>query len=377
MNIDDRVRAASKALKESSVAQVDAATRLREIVQHTGQPVAHGRTAVLRDEAQDSPGSLAPSLPPSRKVSAGAAGRSVAATPTSHWTDQETNTTFHSQPSSGNAVDRLLESIWRSKLLIAAAVLLGALLGYGWAAGQPTLYEGVARVVLVAGSNSTSLPGEASYPLGEAEGHLRRQAQLMSSSPVLEGAVKLSGDRISVETLRQRLEVEVAPHTDVLTIRVLDSTATGAAQLADAVATAYDQFLARQLRARALDMARQLQNRQSELKTRLAEIDAKLADEPSNPILRAQRDALVRQLSAIQSTLMQPIAAAERTRPMLERERAAVPKQPISPSPGRATVIGMLLGLLAAAVLVWWRTRRQEPTSRSSAPEQEATSHLT
>jgi pyruvate/2-oxoglutarate dehydrogenase complex dihydrolipoamide acyltransferase (E2) component len=64
MTIDDRLRAASKALKESSVAQVDAASRLREIVRRTGQPVAHGRTAVLLDEPQEAPTPLASPLPP-------------------------------------------------------------------------------------------------------------------------------------------------------------------------------------------------------------------------------------------------------------------------------------------------------------------------
>jgi hypothetical protein len=227
MNIDDRLRAASRALKDSSVAQVDAASQLREIVRRTGQPVAHGHTAVLRDEPRESPRPFAPSLPLSGKASAAPAGASAAATPTSHWTDGETRSTFQSQPPSGNAVGRLLRSIWRYKSLIAAAVLLGALLGSGWAAGQPTLYEGVTQVVLVAGSDRTSLPGEASYPPGEPEGHLRRQAQLMSSSPVLARAVKLSGRRISVETLRQRLEVDAAKDADVLTIRVVDSTAKG------------------------------------------------------------------------------------------------------------------------------------------------------
>src|SRR5215216_4545825 len=123
--------------------------------------------------------------------------------------DGETMSTFQSQPSSGNAVGRLLRFTWRYKLLIAAAVLLGALLGYGWAARQPTLYQGVARVILVVGSDRTALPGEAPYPPGDPESYLRSQAQLMSSSPVLERAVTLSGSRISAETLRQRLEVEV------------------------------------------------------------------------------------------------------------------------------------------------------------------------
>lgn len=275
--------------------------------------------------------------------------------------------TSHRQARGRDVVGRLLRSAWRYKGLIAAVVLAGALLGYSWAARQPTLYEGVARVVLAGSSTSPSdvLP----VPPVDPGQYLRQQAQLMRSAPVLERAVKRSGNRISAETLRQRLQVDVAQDADLLTIRVLDSTATGAAQLADAVAAAYDQFLARQLRARALDMARQLQNRQSALKTRLAEIDAKLADEPNNPVLRAQRDALVRQLSAIPSTLKQLMTAAERTRPVLVLEPAAVPKQPISPSPGRAMVIGMLVGLLLSAVLVWWLTRRQGPTSRSSASE--------
>lgn len=62
MNIDDRLRAASRALKESSIAQVDGATALREIVLHTGQPVGHGPTTALPDQPQEPP-PLAPSPP--------------------------------------------------------------------------------------------------------------------------------------------------------------------------------------------------------------------------------------------------------------------------------------------------------------------------
>jgi uncharacterized protein involved in exopolysaccharide biosynthesis len=272
-------------------------------------------------------------------------------------------------PPSGNAAGRLLGSIWRYKLLIAAAVLLGALLGSGWAARQPTLYQGVTRVVLAAGADPTALAGEASYPPGEPEGYLRGQAQLMSSSPVLERAVTLSGSRISVETLRQRLQVEVAKDADVLAMRVVDSTAKGAAQLANAIPTAYEQVVAR----RSREVAAQLLRARSALKARLAEAEAEVARNPNDARLRAECRALTDQDREVQRRLM----ALERGRPVLAWERAAVPKQPISPSSGRAVVIGMLLGLLAAAVLVWWLTRGQGPTSRSSAPEQGATSHLT
>ena len=38
-------------------------------------------------------------------------------------------------------------------------------------------------------------------------------------------------------------------------------------------------------------------------------------------------------------------------------ERAAVPDQPIPPSPARPVVIGMLVGLLASGALAWWLGR--------------------
>lgn len=205
--------------------------------------------------------------------------------------------TVHSQPPSGSAVGRLLQSAWRYKWLIATAVLLGALLGYGWAARQPALYEGVTRVFLVAGSRSPSLAGEAPQLPGDPAQYLRHQAQLMSSRVVLERAVKLSGSRISPETLGQRLEVDAAQDADVITIRVLDSTATGAAQLANAVAAAYEDVLAPHL---------------------LAPYSQQVVQDPP-----------------------------------------AVPNQPIPRRPGRPMTIGMLVGLLASAVLVWWLTRRQ------------------
>jgi capsular polysaccharide biosynthesis protein len=306
----------------------------------------------------------------SGKVNAAAAGRGGAAISHQHWTDGETMSTFQSQPPSGNAVGRLLRFTWRYKLLIAAAVLLGALLGYGWAARQPTLYQGVARVLLVAGSDRTALPGESPYPPGDPESYLRSQAQLMRSSPVLERAVTLTGSRISVETLGERLEVEVASDADVLTIRVVDSTVRGAAQLTDAVTAAYQEVVANQLRDRSREVVRQLRDTRSRLQARSAEINAELGRDPADPVLRAQRRATAEQLSVVQSRLLQVEAMANRIRPSLVRERAAVPNQPITPGPGRAIVIGMLLGLLASAVLVWWRSRGQGPPSGASASEQ-------
>jgi uncharacterized protein involved in exopolysaccharide biosynthesis len=258
--------------------------------------------------------------------------------------------TVNGQPGGGDAVGGLLQAVWRYKWLIAAVVLLGALLGYGWAARQPTLYSGVSRVVMA----SRCPPPPLCHPL-------RNQGQLLRSPVVLQRAVKLSGNRISAETLGQRLQVDLAWDTDVVTIRVVDSTAMGAAQLANAVPTAYRQLVAQESRK----VVEQLGRVMSELETTLARTEAELADRPNDGRLRKQRDALAQQLSGVRRRLGETGTAGSNLDLL---ERAAVPEQPIQPRLRRPMGIGMLLGLLVSAVLVWWLTRRQGPTA--SAPEQ-------
>jgi len=209
MNIDDRLRAASKALKESSVAQVDAASRLREIVRRTGRPVAHGHSAVLRDEPQESPRSLAPSLPPSGKVSAAAAGRSAAATPTSHWIDRETMSTFHRPPPSENAVGRLLGSIWRYRWLVAAAVLLAIGLAGGLSAADLGFGAGT---LLIAGETLVIMRESGELAFAPAS---PKPFRFLSRASLLKGVVRaypaLASGRYFVRNERQLAAFDLRP----------------------------------------------------------------------------------------------------------------------------------------------------------------------
>jgi capsular polysaccharide biosynthesis protein len=256
--------------------------------------------------------------------------------------------TIRRLPGGGDAMGSLLQAAWGYKGLITAAVLLGTLLGYGCAARQPTRYEGVSHMAMDCPPNAQCAP-------------LRSRAQLLRSPAVLERTVKLSGNRISAETLGQRLQVDVARDADVVTIRVVDSTATGAAQLTDSVPLAYDRVVARQQARMVAEQLRSMEAR-CELENTLANDVVEPAGRPNDDRLRNKCD--LAQLWEARRRLLLQVDAAEG----ILREPAAVPEQPISPSLGRPMAIGMQLGLLGSAVLVWWRTRRQGPTS--SAPEQ-------
>lgn len=169
--------------------------------------------------------------------------------------------------------------------------------------------------------------------------------QHITSPAVLERAVKLSGSRISAETLVQRLKVDVVPQTNLLTIRVVDSTAKGAAQLANAVAAASRQIVNGQSR----EAISQLQRRFRQLEARSVKVSAQLALHPNDPRLRSQRKAVTHQLSVTREAITNGV-------PWLEPAGAAVP-EPIPRNRGRPVAIGMLVGLLASGALAWWLGR--------------------
>jgi capsular polysaccharide biosynthesis protein len=260
-------------------------------------------------------------------------------------------TTIETHPRGWDEVPGLLQSAWRYKWMIAAAVLLGAVVGYGWSSRQPTLYEGVSRVLL---ADPSTIPGVPPQQAGEPERYLRNQGELMSTQEVLKRAAARSGGRASPGELGQRLNVDVAPDSDVITIRVVDSTADGAAELASSVGAAYEEFIAERSRQAADD----LRAARARLETRLRAIQAELTAKPNDDRLQRQREAASGELLEIERQLLTTVRAAE-SNPVGVREDARVPEQPIQPAPRRATAIGMLFGLVGSGALAWWLSGRR------------------
>jgi uncharacterized protein involved in exopolysaccharide biosynthesis len=200
--------------------------------------------------------------------------------------------TFHSQGPGRDAIGRLVQAARRHRWLLAVAVLAGVLLGYGWAARQPKVYEAVSQVRMTYRCPDLCPPVP---PREEAP-------RLLSSSAVLQRAVTLSGSRVSAQTLRQRLNVEIVQDTTespnlmewatirIIRIGVVEATPKGAAQLANAVSLASQQIIADQ---------------------------------------RAE----------------------------VRQEQAALPGKLVHPKPLATTAIGGLLGLVVGAGLAWRRSR--------------------
>jgi uncharacterized protein involved in exopolysaccharide biosynthesis len=249
----------------------------------------------------------------------------------------------------------LLQSAWRYKWLIAVAALLGALLGYGWAARQPTLYAAASQVLLT-GTPSLSPSGDAPPPpVGDPERYLRNQATLIGTTDVLELAAKRSKGEATVEDLRAAMVVEPEQDADLMTISILDGSASRAATLANAIAKGYESFVEGQPR----QLANHLRANRANLEERLDQVNAELAAEPNDTSLDRRRDALVDELKQLEKDLVRVEASVGIN--LVNVEPAVPPEQPAQPAPRRTMAVGLLVGLLASVALAWWLNARRAP----------------
>ena len=243
----------------------------------------------------------------------------------------------------------LLESAWKYKTLLIAVGLLGLVLGLGFSLLQPTKYEGTANVLLnlPAGTGGGVDPGR----------FVLNQAELIKSETVLERAVRLSGNRMSVKRLRKSLTTETSSDRDLVTVKVLDSTPGGARQLAETVTRAYAQILALQVRTESANLDRQ----RAAVQAQLNSIETRLVKRPDDVGLRASESSLLTQLSDISREQTALETGTDSSLGGIKlRETLPAAEKPAQPKPARNMAAGLLAGLLAGVGLAWWRNGRSE-----------------
>lgn len=212
----------------------------------------------------------------------------------------------------------LLESVWRFRWRVLAAVIAAAALAGGVSMLQPTRYEGVSRLILSAPPTAGVL-SDVGPTVSDPARNVRNQAERVTSSVVLELARERIDGRLTLEQLRERVEAEPATELDLITIRAQDRTPQGAAELADAVAESYRTHVRQEIRS---------------------SVGAALED--------MQERGLTEQASQLE-------VAAARYQGVDLLEPSEVPDSPVSPRPVRNAATAALLALVAAAGVAWWR----------------------
>jgi capsular polysaccharide biosynthesis protein len=259
----------------------------------------------------------------------------------------------------------LVASVWRYRLLVAVVALLGAAAGFGASTQQAVLYEATSQVLL---ADPSSVRGLA-QPV-DPDRYVRNQATFILSPPVLAQAVRLAGGRVTVKELRERLTAEPSQESDLVTVRVRDPTAAGAAQLTNAVGRAYEATAVEQARSAAGRTVQQLRTTESRLRDQLAGLEATLRARPGDTAARVEHGAVADQLAQVVKRAQDLELQAANGNPVALLEPAEVPPAPVQPKPLRLLAAGGLLGLVLAAGLAWWlNSRRQAPSPQPARPE--------
>jgi capsular polysaccharide biosynthesis protein len=242
----------------------------------------------------------------------------------------------------------LLGSAWRYKWFLAAATLVGALLGVGFSSLQPTLYEGVATILLV------DQDTEQAPPNVDPERWLQNQVNVMTSASVLTEASKRHGAGLTLGQVRERVAVEASIDADVITIHASDSTPRGAAKLANSVALAYDHVVAQDIRQGAADAIATAKAEEERLRKRLTQLETELAARPGSDALKVEVGTVADRLQSVLAEQLRLDQDANRADDGVVRlEKATIPTGPVQPQRRRNTAGGALLFLLASAVVAW------------------------
>ena len=258
----------------------------------------------------------------------------------------------------------IVASLLRYRVIVVAATLLGAVAGYGIAQLVPVRYQADAVLILSDPGGPSVLGGGDALESSDRQVYLAKQADIMTSTVVLERALELLGSRQSPREVRDELDVQPSANMASISIVATSADPRSAAALANAVGTAYEQVTEERAAAdadRAIASLEKLRNRFQ------ADLDA--SPKSADGRLTSRQQQLAGQIADLQQREQDITAQAEVYASGVEYfEQAEPPTSPSQPKPKLAAVLGGLLGLLAAGAWAWWAAARHQRAEGRGEP---------
>jgi Mrp family chromosome partitioning ATPase/capsular polysaccharide biosynthesis protein len=253
----------------------------------------------------------------------------------------------------------IVASLLRFRVIVVAAILLGAVAGYGLAQLLPVRYEAEASLIPADPGGPSILGGGVSMSSSDRQVYLAKQVNLMTSREVLERVLALTGSSQSIRDVRQALNVQASPDMVSISIVATGSDARSTAALANAVGTAYQKVTAERT---AEEADRAITGLEKFRRLLQSELDASPAS-PGGSLTTRQQDLRDR-IKDLQGREQEITLQAQVFASGVESfERAERPTSPSQPKVKLAAALGAMLGLLGAGAWAWWaaaRNRRAE-----------------
>lgn len=250
-----------------------------------------------------------------------------------------------------------LRIIRRRRWIVVAAVLVSLAASIAFSARATRIYSAHAEVLLESSADESVFDreGSASDPL-----LVETQVEVLKSRPVgIEARKRLGRAAAAIETVG----VSQVGRTRVLRVEVESSSPRTAQRAADMFANVYIEMRRAAAVNSAFDIAEQVLQKAQEAKSKLDDIDRRLAiartGRSPNPAevqrLENERGPIAAQYAAFQEKYDQFQVDAQLRRGGVQLlATAALPTSPVRPAPVRnaalATLLGLLVGITAAFV---------------------------
>jgi len=257
----------------------------------------------------------------------------------------------------------IVASLRRYGLVVVVGTLLGGIAGFGLARQMPPQYQAEASLVL-SDPGGPAFLGSVTQASTDRTASLAKQANIMTSSIVLDRVVQRLGDGHSVRELRSRLVVR--PSADLAAVSIVAKGPDGqsAAALANDVAVAYQDVVAQRASQAAAKAISALAQTRASLQ---AELDA--GPESTGGQLTPRQQQLSEQIVDLdrrEEDIREKLALYGSGVELFER--ADQPVAPTQPKPRLGALLGALVGLLGTGLWAWWAAARNPRTEGSDDP---------
>jgi capsular polysaccharide biosynthesis protein len=230
----------------------------------------------------------------------------------------------------------------RRRTSVLGGALAGILVALAIVTLGPQTYAATTEVLVL---------GQVTGPAADqrATVNLDDEAQLLTSTEVLQGAAQRLGPGTAPEEIVEAVEASVAANTTVLSITYRASDPQTARRGADALAAAYLDQRQAQAHSRLDAALGWLDREQAEVEKQLQEVLVRIGRAEEQPTDRANRTVLISRLRQLRWQQADVAASV----PLGGRivSAAALPTSPRTPIPALVLISGAMAGLLAGCAL--------------------------
>lgn len=274
---------------------------------------------------------------------------------------------WHDPGTDGEWADRpgVLASLSRYRLIVVVVTLLAAAVAYVASSQLPVEYKAEATLILRDPGAQGVLSGSSGSTQDvDRQAAVAKQADIMTSTIVLDRAVRLLGGAQSPREARSVLDVRPSKDLTGITIDAKAGDASSARALANAVGTAYQQVS----NERTTRDAQQAIAGIDKLVTRL---QAELGSTPKalGGGQTSRQQALSSQIADLKQR-EQDITTQLAVNPSGVElfEQAEQPQAPAQPKPKLFALLGAVLGAIGAGGWAWWAAARNQRAERREDP---------